>query len=195
VWRVNNYATAVRAESGVGITSPFASVLFRKVKVAQGHGFACREMVEVYVLVAISVRVGVVEDPFVAGGEVGAVAVSGHNALADDLCFAGFVLVEIERISIRGVPCPGEDVVWVSPDEVGGFAVRVYHADVFAVGGGCEHSGTEAAYGLVGRVACGAPSVQKDESRAVCVEEEMVEVVLCVLRIAGDLAEFGNVCQ
>ena len=55
--------------------------------------------------------------------------------------------------------------------------------NIRSVGIGGEHSRAETTQ------ACCPPAMQKDESRAVRIEKQMVEVVLGILWIAGDLAE------
>ena len=75
----------------------------------------------------------------------------------------------------------------ISPDEVRGPAVVVHDVDVFAVGIGGEHSRAEASQALR------PPAMQEDKSGAVGVEQQMIEIVFCVFRVAGDFVEAGNV--
>ena len=84
----------------------------------------------------------------------------------------------------RGERNQGEEKV-----DPSALAVRIDHPDIAAVRSGGEHSRAEAAQ------ACGAPAMEEDESRAVGVEEQMIEIVLSVPGIARDVAEFGDIGQ
>ena len=150
------------------------------------HSFAGRYVVKIDVLISLFVRIGIVENPLIAR-QAGAVAVSCHYAFADHLDFFRAVLIEIERVAVRGVPCPGQDMPRIAPDEMRCFAVRIDDMDIRPVGIGREHSRAETA-----QARC-PPAMQKDESRAVRIKQQVVEVVLGVLWISGDLAEFGYV--
>jgi len=73
----------------------------------------------------------------------------------------------------------------IAPDEMRCFPVRIDDVNIRSVGIGGEHSRTETAQ--AGR----PPAMQKDESRAVRIEQQVVEVVLGILWVAGDFAELG----
>lgn len=99
VWRVDDDALAIGAEPRMRITSPFAFILRRLIKMAERHRFAGRYVVKIYVLLSLFVRIGIVEDPLIAG-QVGAVAVSCHYVFADDFDPVRAVLIEIECVSV-----------------------------------------------------------------------------------------------
>jgi len=115
------------------------------------------------------------------------VAVSCHYSFADDFDPVRPVLVKIERVAVGGVPRPGQNMPRIAPDEMRCFAVRIDDVDIRSVGIGGEHSRAETT-----QARC-PPAMQKDESRAVRIKQQVVEVVLGVLWIAGDLAESGYV--
>src|SRR5690606_15075311 len=95
---------------------------------------------------------------------------------------------KIEGVAVGGVPGPGQDMVAVAPDEVGGAAMVVHHAHVRTIGGGGHHARVEGAVAE-------APAVQKDEARAVRVEEQVVEVVASAAVVVvgvGNVDDFGN---
>jgi len=115
------------------------------------------------------------------------VAVSCHYAFADHLNFFRAVLVKIERVAVRGVPRPGQNMPRIAPDEMRCFAVRIDNVNIRSVGIGGEHSRAETTQ------ACCPPAMQKDESRAFRIEQQVVKVVLGILWVAGDLAESGYV--
>jgi len=73
---------------------------------SERRSFAGHYIVKIDVLLSLFVRIGVVEDPLIAW-QVGAMAVSCHYAFADDFDFVRAVLIEIERVTVRRVPCPG----------------------------------------------------------------------------------------
>ena len=106
VGRVDDDVLAVGAESRVRIAAPFAFILRRQIKMAERHRFAGRYVIKIDILLSLAVRIGIVEDPFIAG-KVGAMAVSCHYAFADDFDLSCSVLVEIKCVTVRRVPCPG----------------------------------------------------------------------------------------
>jgi hypothetical protein len=178
---------AIGGEAGVEVCAPFAGVFGRREEVGDGDAFAGGDFVEVEVLEAVFVGVGVVEDPLVAG-QVGAVAVDGHDAFADDFDFVGFVLVEEEAVGgTHGVAGPGEDGLGIAPDEVGGAAVGVEQVEVFAVVAGGEHAGGEAFAFFVA-----APAVEEDEALAIGGVEQVVEPVFGVARIGSFVGDGGD---
>ena len=67
----------------------------------------------------------------------------------------------------------------ISPYKVGGFSVVIDYSDIRAVCPGREHSCAETT--KAGR----PPAVQEDESGAIGIEEQMVEIVLFVGYFAG----------
>ena len=75
----------------------------------------------------------------------------------------------------------------VAPDKVRGPAVAVHDVNICAVRAGGEHSRAKASLSL------GPPAMQEDESRAIGIEQQMIEVVLCIFRIAGDCTELSNI--
>ena len=75
----------------------------------------------------------------------------------------------------------------IAPYKMGRFSVRIDNPDIRAVGVGRQHACPEATQSR------GSPAMKEDKSRAVGVEQQVVEVVFGVFRIAGDLAEFGNI--
>ena len=78
-------------------------------------------------------------------------------------------------------------MLWIAPDEMRCFAMRIDDTNIRSVGIGGEHSRAETA-----QARC-SPAMKEDESRAVRIKQQVVEVVLGILRIAGDLAEPGYV--
>lgn len=144
------------------ITTPFAGVEGGAVEMAEGESAVSGDVIEVGVLEALGVGVGVVEDPFEVGvWEVSVVAVYGHFVLADDLDLCGLVFEEVEAFAVRGMEGEGEDVSVVLPNEVGGFAEGVENVGIRAVGIDGEEAGDE------GFVAFTFPAVEEDEAGAV----------------------------
>lgn len=182
--RVDDNASAVGAESRVRVAAPFAFILRRQIKMPEWDDFTGRYVVKIDVLFSLIVRIGVVENPFIAG-QVCAVAISCHYAFANDFDSVRTVFVKIESIAVRRMPCPGQYVLRIAPDKMRCFAVRIDDLNIRSIGFGGEHSRAETA-----QARC-PPAVQEDKSRAVRVEQQVVEIVLGILRIAGDLSELG----
>jgi len=90
---------------------------------------------------------------------------------------------------VRGVPGPGEDVAGVSPDKVRGSAVVVHDVNICAVRSGGEHSCAEAA------LAPGPPAVQEDESGAIGIEQQVIEVVFCAGEVGVRIGDIYHVCD
>jgi len=84
---------------------------------AERHFSAGHCVVEIDGLFTLFVRIGVVENPLVAG-QVCAMAVFGHNIFAYNLNFFCAVFIEVKGVFVRGMPGPGEDVARVAPDKV-----------------------------------------------------------------------------
>ena len=131
--------------------------------------------------------IGVVENPPSAGQER-AMAVEFHPLPAHDLDrAAGLVLKQVEAHAKRVVPRPREQMAGVAPDKVRRFSIRIDQMNVSAVGPGGQHSGSKASQPF------GPPAVQEDESGAVGIEQQVVEVVFWIPGISGNIAEFGDV--
>ena len=99
VRRINDDATAVGTETRMSIAAPFAFILRRRVEPAERHFFACRCVAQINVLFSLFVRIGVVENPDIAG-QVTAMSVLSHNILADYLDFICAVLIEIKGVFV-----------------------------------------------------------------------------------------------
>src|SRR5438132_13727866 len=106
-------------------------------------------------------------------------AVDGHLVLADDFNLIRTVAIQIEVLTVRRVPSPRHHMLRVAPDEMRRLAVRIEDEKVFAIRIAREHARGETLAFFVA-----APTMQKEEARAVGVEEEMVEPMLRAFREA-----------
>ena len=80
------------------------------------------------------------------------------------------VVIEIEFALVRWVVGPAENGIGITPDEVRHFAIIIHDVKIGAVGVGREHPRVERAF-------TETPSMQKDETRAIGVEEQVIEIV------------------
>lgn len=113
VRRIDEDFFAVRAKSRVSIAATFATILRWQIKMAELYRLLSRNMIKIDGLFTLLVRIGIVENPFIAG-QVSAVAVSCHYSFADDhrgrhhvvshFDLFRAVLIEIERVAVRRVP-------------------------------------------------------------------------------------------
>ena len=81
------------------IAAPFAGILRGQIEMAEGDLSAGRCVVEIDGLFPLFVRIGVVENPLVAG-QVCAMAVLWHNVFSDHFDLVRAVLVEIKGVFV-----------------------------------------------------------------------------------------------
>ena len=163
VGRIDYDASPVGAKTRVRVAAPFSRILLRRMEITQRYRFAGGRVIEIDILISLFVRVDVVQYPL-AARQVRAMAVLCHDTLADDLHVFRAVLVQVECVALRRVPCPGEDMFGIAPDKMRRLAVRIDHANITAVGSGGEHPRAETSQ------ARGAPAMEEDESRSVGIE-------------------------
>src|SRR5262245_58445711 len=107
--RVDHDAAPVWTEARVGVAAPLPRVFLGRMKMSQRYDPAGRHVVQVRVLQAVSVRIGVVENPLITG-QVRAMAIPCHDSGADR--FDGFAAVfeQVERLPVRRLVRPGKDM-------------------------------------------------------------------------------------
>src|SRR6187397_2259937 len=99
-------------------------------------------------------------------------AVHSHDALSYDFDLVGLVAIQVERLAVRRVFRPRENVFVIPPDEMRGAAVRVCDVQVLAIRVSSEQARIEAC--LVGA----APAMQKYEPVSAGREQEVVKPVV-----------------
>jgi len=173
---------SIGAYAGVEITSPFAGVFRRGIKIAQVNYFFGFEMVEeAPVEAGLFMRVGVVDEP-VAVGKVVEMFRAVKNVRIEGGHIAGSVFEKIE--SHGGIVLNGfsEDVTGILPDKMGGDSAVIDDGDVFPFGSSRQHSCFSCSIGV-------APAVEEDKPGAVGTEQQVVEVMFCVGIGGGNIAK------
>ena len=108
----------------MGITTPFAFVFRGRMETSEGDLPGGGDIVKVDVLFSLFVRICIVQYPLIGlpsprgPWQVAAMSILGHDPLADNLDLVCAILVQVEGVSVQGMPSPGEDMTIVSPDEV-----------------------------------------------------------------------------
>src|SRR5947208_4385019 len=76
-------------------------------------------MIQIWMLIPVGIRIGVVQNPLVLSSRhVSIVAVLGHIIKTNDLNFIRAVLIQIEALAMRRMPCPGHDVLRIAPNKM-----------------------------------------------------------------------------
>ena len=96
----------IGAEAGVQVAAPFTGVFRGGWKDSEIDAAVGLDVIEVGDLISVFFTgIGVVQNPLVAG-QIGAVSVDGHGAVADDFNVSRSVLVEIKFVVAGRVICP-----------------------------------------------------------------------------------------
>lgn len=189
---IDAHVAAVGAEAGMRVAPPFPCVDLRQVEMPQVDPFARLDVIQVGRLhPLLSLGIGIVENPFVAG-QVADVPASIEHTAADLLNVPASVLVFKQEVPPVIVSLPvarlREDVGRIAPDEMRSIPVGDDDADIAAVRVGGDHPCQPPAVGI-------PPAMQGDEPRPVRVEQQMVEVMLDPRLFVGNLSHPGDLSQ
>ena len=129
-------------------------------------------------------RISIVENPLPAR-QVGTVTIVAHGPCTDDFHCAVAIPVQIKFFLSGRMPGPGQNVLGIPPDKMGGTAIIVHHAHIGAIGSGAHHAGVKAALGKT-------PAMQKDKTRTIRTEKEVIEIVPGGTDIAVGIGNLGD---
>src|SRR3954451_16567748 len=151
------------------------------MEVAQRNSLACHEFIEIRILIALLIRVSIVQKPLLTR-QVSDVTVDCHDVRPDDLEFSRLIRIEVELFAMGRMIGPRKNVIGIAPDKVGSFAVWIKDVGIFAVSLGCNQASDERIGSRSVR-----PPMQETELRPVGREQKMVEPLLRSVRSLVDV--------
>ena len=134
---IHNHLLPVRTESWMIVTTKVKRVFRWRIEMTQWVSRFALHVVKKRILFTLRVGIGVAENPALVR-ENGEVAVLGDHIRAHDLDFGAAVFKQVNLGAVGGMPCPGQYVLGISPEEMGTIA-RVHQIEFRAVGIGREH--------------------------------------------------------
>ena len=125
VRRIDRNIAAIPTPTRMRVTPLFSVTLDWRAEVPQRMACAGPGVKQIGVLVTLSIRIGIAQNPAIAG-HVGAMVILGHNTVPHNFKLIAAILVKIEAATQRRARGPRQDVPRISPDEMRDPAVIIH---------------------------------------------------------------------